>query len=307
VSGLVVFMVGCSLVPLGATKFLGISYPNDPINLPSMLISLITLLTMIGVNIWSKSNLKLYSVLIGFILGYILSFIFGLINIVEFEKVLIQPLFAIPIPKGSFFDIKFDYSLIIPFIIVGLVGSLKTFGNLTTCQKINDKNWKEPDTKNIGNGLTADGLSIALSGLLGGVATDTSASNVGLSLATVSTSRVIAYSSGGIFIIIGFLPKIAALFSIMPYPVMGAIVVFVTSFMLLSGIQIITSNKINTRKIFIIGISFVFGISVDILPELYISVPSYLSPIFSSSLTLSTILAVILNQLFGEKQLSKLK
>ncbi len=69
--------------------------------------------------------------------------------------------------------------------------------------------------------------------------------------------------------------------------------------MVISGIQILISSKMNVRKTFIIGISFVFGLSNIILPDLYSNVPSWISPVFASSLTLSTVIAIILNQLFN--------
>ena len=61
--------------------------------------------------------------------------------------------------------------------------------------------------KNIGKGLFADGLSVTMGGLFGGMATDTSASNVGLSAATSTTSRSIGYYVGIIFVCMAFLPK----------------------------------------------------------------------------------------------------
>jgi NCS2 family nucleobase:cation symporter-2 len=94
----------------------------------------------------------------------------------------------------------------------------------------------------------------------------------------------------------------AALFTIMPQPVMGAIVVFVTCYMLISGMQIILANPISTRMIFIIGISMIFGLSVDIASSLFFTVPSWLVPVCSSSLTVSTLLAVLLNQLFTVRE-----
>ena len=67
--------------------------------------------------------------------------------------------------------------------------------------------------------------------------------------------------------------------------------------MVLSGIQIILSSKVYLQKIFVIGIAFVFGLSLDILPGLYAGITGWLRPLFSSSLTLATVIAVILNQL----------
>lgn len=299
ITGLVVLMVAISLIPLGASKFVGIEYSGDAIKIQSVIIASITLLTMAGINIWSKGKLKLYCVLIGLAVGYLLSYFFGMLSESDFRIIDEARWFALPGQHANYFKFSFDLSLILPFIIVSLCASLKTFGNLTTCQKINDTRWKEVNMKNISKGLFADGIGVGIGGLLGGMAVDTSASNVGLSAATSATSRWIAYCAGGIIICLGFMPKLSSIFSIMPSPVMGAIVIFVTCFMIISGLQILLTSKTDVKKIFIIGISFVFGMSVIILPDLYRDLPSWLNPIFSSSLTLATFIAIILNQFFN--------
>lgn len=299
ITGLVVLMVGVALIPLGVSKFIGVEYSGDSIEPSTILIACITLGIMIGLNLWGKSRIKLYGVLIGIVAGYLLSLGAGLIGSAEIQQVSQTPLFALPGKGVKMFKYAFDPALIIPFVLISIIQCLKSFGNIITCQKLSDDDWKEPDLKNVGKGLMASGISVFTCGFLGGVATDTSASNVGLSAATGANSRVIAWSAGLIFIILGFLPKMAALFTIMPQPVMGAIVVFVTCYMLISGMQIILANNITTRMIFIIGISMIFGLSVDISSSLFFTIPSWLLPVFSSSLTVSTLLAVILNQIFA--------
>ncbi len=299
ITGLVVLMVAVKLIPLGASKFVGIVIPGDAIKPLYVVVSGLTLMTMAGLNIWSKGKIKLYCVLIGMVVGYALSVLTGILTLENFDYVFKDPLFAMPGIKGTYLQLKFSWQLVIPFLIVSLCGSLKSFGNLITAQKINTEGWKEPDMKNVENGLFADSLSVISSGVLGGMATDTSASNVGMSLATGATSRMIAFAAGILFIFLGFFPKIASIITIMPSPVMGAMLIFVASFMVLAGFQIILSRKLNTRRIFIIGVSFIFGISVDILPGLYASIPDCLRSVFGSSLTFSTMLAIILNQIFS--------
>jgi xanthine/uracil permease len=169
--------------------------------------------------------------------------------------------------------------------------------NLVMCEKVNDDEWTRPDTKRIGDGLMADGIAVTVSGLLGGVASDTSASNVSLSAASGATSRWIGVAAGTLFILLGFSPKLSAVLSIMPAPVVGAIVVFVVCFMVMSGLQIILSSKPDTRRTFVIGTALCFGLSLDILPDLYAHLAPWLRPVFESSLTLSTVVAVALNQL----------
>jgi NCS2 family nucleobase:cation symporter-2 len=93
----------------------------------------------------------------------------------------------------------------------------------------------------------------------------------------------------------------------MPAPVSGAILVFVVCFMMMSGLAIMLANKPDTRKTFVLGTALCFGLSLDILPQLYASVAPWLRPLFESSLTLSTVVAVILFQLlrFGSAEPTK--
>ncbi len=300
ITGLVILMVAISLVPLAASKFLGIEFVGEPIEGTNLIVASITLFVMVAVNIWGKGKLKLYSVLFGLICGYLLSIWTGITTLAEFQQVGSLPLFAFPF-SANHLQITFQWSLLPTFVIVSITGALKTFGNLAMSEMINDSR-KETDIKRIGNGLLADSITVTTSGLLGGMASDTSASNVALTKASGATSRVIGFAAGGLFILFGFSPILGAVLSIMPMPVMGAILVFVTSFMITSGLQLIYSSALDTTKIFILGISIIFGLSLDILPDLYDGVFSWLRPLFNSSLTLSTVLAVLLNQLLRIKR-----
>lgn len=296
ITGMVVLMVSVGLVPLGASKFLGINYAGEPIRTESVLVAALTLLVMVGINVWGKGNQKLYSVLIGMAFGYCASFFTGLMTSAQFHEALAVPLVAFPV-FDDMWKFSFRWSLLPAFTIVSVCGALKSFGNLILCEKVNDDQWSRPDIKRIGNGLMADAVCVTASGLLGGMASDTSASNVSLSSASGATSRWIGFAAGGLFILLGFSPKLSALLSIMPMPVMGAILVFVISFMIMSGLQIILSSKLDTSKIFVLGISLTFGLSLEVLPDLYAQLSPWLRPLFDSSLTFSTVVAVLLNQL----------
>ena len=85
-------------------------------------------------------------------------------------------------------------------------------------------------------------------------------------------------------ILLAFLPKLAALFAVMPDPVMGAILVYVACYMILAGIQVITSRMLDARRIFVVGIPLIFGLSVDMVPGLYRGVPHHFQPLVASSL-----------------------
>ncbi len=294
ITGLVVLMVAEGIVPIGVSKFLGINYEGEPIRLPCVVVATVSLLAMAGVTIWGR-KMRLYSVLLGMVSGYGLSLFLGLLSGAEFHQALNSPWVALPL-LDNFFEIRFDWSLVPVFVIVSITGALKSVGNLIMCEKVNDEGWTGPDMPRIANGLTADSVSVAASGLLGGMASDTSASNVALSSASGATSRVIGYTAGGLFIVLGLFPKVSGVLSVMPAPVMGAILIFVTCFMIMSGIQIILGSGLDTRKTFVIGVALIFGLSLDMVPSLFASLPYFMRPLVESSLTLSTIVAVVLHQ-----------
>ena len=296
VTGLVVFMVGVGLIPVGASQFLHINFVGEPIDINGLGAAAATFLIMVGVTVWGGGNARLYALLFGMAGGYALSAVVGLLPMAQFAQVATAPWIGLPLLDQPF-AFSFDWSLAPVFIIVSICGALKSYGNLVLCEKVNDDAWTAPDQRRIGRGLVADGVCVTLSGVLGGVASDTSASNVSLSAASGATARVLGFAAGGLFILLGFSPKLSALLSIMPPPVSGAIVVFVTCFMMLSGLQIMLSSKLDIRKTFVLGTALCFGLSLDMLPQLYVSVTPWLRPLFQSSLTLSTVIAVVLFQL----------
>lgn len=296
VTGTIVTMVGIEVVPLAIRKFLGIDRTHTVPDATAILVAVITLGAMACFNVWGKGKLRLYSVLLGMIVGYAASAMAGLMSWDTFQVMKDAPFFALP--AVGHYGFSFEWVLLAPFLVAALSSALKTMGDVTTCQKINDVQWKRPDMVNISGGVLACGISNILSGMLGALGQSVSSSNIGLSIATGATSRRIAYSTGIILIFLAFFPKFASIFVIMPTPIMGASLIFAVSFMILAGLQIIMSRMIDARKTFVIGISIIFGLSIEFAPELYRNVHPWIKPVFSSSLSLATICAVVLNLVF---------
>jgi xanthine permease XanP len=295
VTGLVVAMVGVALVKLGAVRFFG--YTGGALDPRATAVGAVTLLVMIAPAVWSKSRLRLYPVLLGLVAGYSTALALGVLKLSHFEATFAAPLLSIPrrVP-GSGWD--FRLALLGPFLIASLSSVLKAVGDLTLCQKINDARWKRTEMHSVGGGVLAGAIGTTISALVGGTGQSTFSSNVGLSMATGVTSRAVAVPAGLLIIALAFFPKVAAAFAVVPAPVMGAVLVYVTCFMILGGLQLMTSRMLDVRRTFVLGMSMIFGLSVDMVPGLYQHVPAILQPIFSSELALATVLVVTLNLLF---------
>ena len=295
VTGLVVSMVGIELIVLAAPRFLGFTGPGSSRNLLAIAVALLTLAAMIGPTVWSEGLLRLYPVLLGLVVGYLSAYAVGLLTWPQLNVVLAAPLINLPTRAQSGW--AFSLAMLPAFLIASLASTLKTVGDLTLCQKINDAEWKRTDMKSVSGGVLAGSICTIGAGLLGGAGQSTFSSNVGLAIATKATSRHVALPCGIILILLAFCPKLSAVFTVMPQPVMGAILVYVACFMILAGVQVMTSRMLDARKTFVVGIALIFGLSVRMVPGLYADVPDALSSLFSSSLSLTTVLVVVLNVL----------
>jgi NCS2 family nucleobase:cation symporter-2 len=293
VTGVVLTMVALNIVPIMILDFFGIREPGQPINAVNVGLAVFTLAVMVATNVWGKGKLRLYSVIIGILSGYAAAALLGVLTQADLMRLVDAPLLSIP--DISYIQFSFDFRLLIPIIVVTLASTLKSVATLTMCQKINDTEWTRPDLANIGKGTLADGIASIIGGAMGAMGKSLYAASVGLCMATGATSRVLAFWVGGIYMALAFLPKLSSFFSIMPIPVMGAAMVFMMSFMIISGLQMMTSRMIDIRRTFVIAVALVFGMSVDIFPQLYQHIHPYLKPLFSSSLAVTTVLAVVLN------------
>ncbi len=295
--GLVVAMVGVSIVNPAITSFFGLSFRGDAIKATDILVGAFSLAVMAFANLWGKGVVKIYCLLIGVISGWILA----IILIPEYgENLAILkncPLFAVPVIGPEFKGITFDMKMMLPFIVIAISGSLKSFGNLLAAQKISEPDLKETDFVPIRKGLMADGLSTVFSGLLGGMAVDTSSSNIGLAGATKVVSRWISVGAGVIFLTLAFFPKFVTFLSLIPKPVLGASIIFAGCFMICTGLQEMFSEGWDQRKTFVVGTALILGLSTAFLPGLYARAPHIIQTFFTDPLPTTTIIAVLLNQI----------
>lgn len=128
--------------------------------------------------------------------------------------------------------------------------------------------------------------------------TNTATPSVGLAAATGVASRKVAYAVGAIFLVLGFLPKLPAVLAVMPRPVIVAALMFAVTFIIINGLQVMTSRMLDARRTLVIGLSIVAGIAVEVFPALAATAPKALSPMIGSSLVFSTLIALGLNLLF---------
>ncbi len=107
-----------------------------------------------------------------------------------------------------------------------------------------------------------------------------------------------AYVTGVTLLLLGLLPKLATLLAIMPRSVVTAALLFAVTFIIINGLQVMTSRLLDARRTLVIGLSILAGAAVEVFAQLAASAPQPLVSLFSSSIALSTSIALVLNLLF---------
>jgi len=295
VAGLVVMLVGISNAGVGVSDIMAQLHRSGDGRVV-LTIAMASLASMVALNVWTRGLARMLCALIGIAVGYALAAWFGLFHGADFGT---GHWFAwIELPTLSYLSWSFNLALALPFLVSAMAAALKAMAVLSMCQKINDDEWIRPDMPNLQRGVAADGIGTLIAGLLGTFGVNSSSTCVGLSAASGVTSRYIAYAIAGIFIVTAFIPGIATVLAAMPRPVIAAALIFTSCFLLINGMQTVTSRMLDSRKTFVVGLTIVGGLAVQAFPNLGIGTPAAMRPILSSSLVFGTLLAFMLNLVF---------
>lgn len=293
VMGVVVTVGGFSLVRGALEHSLGLD-ERYVIDLPSLLIALVTLGVIVGFSIWGTKAMKLFSLLAGMIAGIVVSAALGYVH--GLERFATTPIFALPHVPTPVFGI--DPGMLAVIFIVALLVQLDTFASVVIMDKMDDADWRRADMKMVSGGIQATGLSNLVAGLLGAMPSATSSANIGLSHATRSTSRYIGIATALMIAVVALLPQVTLALTLIPTPVIGAIEVYAAGFFAVSGLELAASRQLDSRGIFMIGISLTVGLGVMLMPQLVENVPEVLKHMVGSGFVMAGVTAVLLNLLF---------
>jgi xanthine permease XanP len=291
---LLVCMIGFEIGTSGVDRYAQLISGQHNISL--FIIGIISLIIMHSLHIWGKGIFKIFSLLIGIIVGYAAVFFFGKFNPQSLHHIASAPWFFIPkIPK---IDYQFFYALIIPFMITGLVCAIKVTGSITALQQMQSSQWKGSDFKAISRASYTDAMVTFLAGLCGCLGFNISSSAMALSVSTGVCSRYIAYPYAAFFIMIALCPKISYIFIYTPGPVIASSLIYLSINLLISSFKALGPLMTTPQKRYIVGLALMFGLSYEIYPMYYNQLPTTVRYFTGSSIALAILVAVFLNFIF---------
>ena len=279
VSGIVVTLIGLSLIRVGITacgggetaKAAGTFGSLEYVGLSALVLTLI-----IFFNRSNNQYLRMSSIVIGLLVGYAVSWAMGMVNFSD-----IQDYGNLNIPVPFRYGISFDLSAIISLGLVYLITAIEAYGDITANSLISGQPVEgEKFMRRASGGILADGFNSMVAGIFNSFPNSIFAQNNGMIQLTGVASRYVGYFIAGMLVLLGLFPAVGLIFSLMPEPVLGGATLLMFGTVAAAGIRIIASQDINRKATLVIAISFSFGLSVELVPEILSQLPETVAKVF---------------------------
>lgn len=294
VTGTVITVIGLTLIPVAITKMGGGDATAQNFGEPDQLIlAFVTILLIIGIQVFAKGFLRSISVLVGLVGGTLLAYLMGM---VDFAAIGHAPVFHIPQPF-YFGKPTFDVWSILLMIIISIVSMVESTGVYFALGDITGQAINEDDLK---RGYRAEGLAVILGGIFNTFPYTGFSQNVGLvQLSGIKTKKPI-YFSAIFLIILGLFPKIGAIAQIIPEPVLGGGMLVMFGMVAVQGMKMLAKVDFNNDKnLLVIAVSLSFGLGFNLMPQLFSQLPETLQMFTGNGIVMSSLTAILLNLIFN--------
>ena len=301
VSGIVVTLIGMSLIKVGITACGGGATAQADGTFGALQhvgLAGLVLVLIIFFNRSSNRYLRMSSIVIGLAIGYITAYFLGK---VDFSS--IQSYGGINTPIPFRYGLSFPVSSIIALALIYLITAIEAYGDITANSLISGEPVEgEKFVRRAAGGIFADGFNSMIAACLNSFPNSIFAQNNGMIQLTGVASRYVGYFIAGMLILLGLFPAVGLVFSLMPEPVLGGATLLMFGTVAAAGIRIISAQHIDRKATLIIALSFSFGLSVELVPDILCQLPDTLRNIFSSGITTGGITAILANLLIHIKK-----
>ena len=299
VTGLVILAIGLYLVPVGIKYAAGgaADFQMAAESFGSLMhwtVALTVIVVALGFKFMTKGILSNAAILLGLIAGYLVAFMFGMVNFAAVGKASwVTGLQTLP------YGFEFNLGAVIGVTIVSIVSAVETIGDTSATAKAGAG--REATDEEISGATYADGLGTAVAGVFGGLPNTSFSQNVGIVGMTGIMSRHVVTIAGAIMVMCGLIPKIGAIIASMPLPVLGGGVIVMFGMVAAAGLNVLSEIKMSRRNMIIIALSLSIGLGFNLVPSAVQYLPGIWKTLATSAVAPTAFLAIVLNQILPEE------
>lgn len=297
VTGIVITIIGLSLVRAGFTDFAGGAQAGEDLGAPqNLLLGSLVVVVILVLTFTGRPTLRISAIMIGLIVGTLIAIPFGMVN---FSAMAGAQFFALPMPLK--YGLDFDLGLFVPLAFLYLVTAIETSGDLTANSIISGQPVSGPlYLRRIKGGVLGDGVNSGIAAIFNTFPNTTFSQNNGVIQMTGVASRHVGLWIAGFLVVMGLFPVIGSLFLLIPKPVLGGATLVLFGTIAVAGIRIIASEPIDQRRVYIMAVSFGLSLGVVLVPDATQHLPTFLKQVVATPITLAGLSAIILSLLIPE-------
>ena len=296
IGGLVATVIGLSLYPTAITYMAGGSGSPTFGSWQNWLVAIFTLVCVTVLNHFGRGMIKLASILLGIIAGYIVSIFFGMVDL---SAVAGAGYFSLP--QLAPFGIEFEFSSTLAISVLFAINAVQAIGDMsaTTVGALD----REPTGDELRGGIIGFGITNILSSLFGGLPNATYSQNVGIVSSTKVVNRRVLSLTAVMLLAAGLIPKFSALLTTIPQCVLGGATVSVFASIAMTGMKLVAMQPMSYRNTSIVGLSAALGMGVSQVSESLSQFPQWVTMVFASSpVVIATLVAIILNLILPKEK-----
>ena len=294
VTGIVVMLIGLTLIPTGMNYAAGASAGPSAEGYGSFVnlgLAGLVLIVTVGLNQFFEGFLRVISVFVGIIVGYAVALALG---VVDLSAVAAAGWVTVPVPLK--YGLAFEPSAIVTVAFLYIITGMETIGDISGTVSATGR---DATREEIRGGLVADGVMSVFGAVFNALPNTSFSQNVGLVNFTGVASRYVAGIGGVVLLALGFIPKVGAVVSAMPDAVLGGGALILFAMIFSSGARLITQNvELDHRNSTILAMSMALGLGVAFRPEILQNFPSEVQTLFGSALVTGGMAALVLNIVF---------
>lgn len=301
VIGAVLIAIGINLLKAGTTYFLGgaaaIGTPEFG-SVSNIMLGFIVFSAIVMCQRFGKGVFQVSSLLVGIIIGYIAAFFFGKLN---FNLIAEASWFSVPRPFR--FAYEFHLDAILSFAAIYIVSGLETIGNTSgiTVAAFD----REATTQETAGAIMADSFGSMLATIFNTLPNTAFGQNAGIVAMTRVVNKFCVATGAATLIAAGFVPKIGAVFSIMPPSVLGGAVISVFAMITINGIKLIAKSGFSQRNITVLSIMLAMGLGLATAPQgAFNQMPAVFGHLFKDSVAAISIIGIVVNAVFPTDEMN---
>jgi xanthine permease len=292
VTGSVVTIIGLTLIPAAMNNMAGGQGAKDFGDMTNIALSFGVFLLIVVLYRFFTGFIRSIAILLGMIAGTIAAAFMGKVDVSAVAKAS-----WIHMPHVFYFGAPtFNGTAILTMVLVAVVSLVESTGVYFALGDICNRKLSDKD---LANGYRAEGLAMIIGGLFNAFPYTTYSQNVGLVQLSGVKMRKVIYVAGTMLIVLGLVPKIAALATIIPAPVLGGAMLAMFGMVIAYGIKMLSQVEFASQEnLFIIACSVGMGLGVTAVPNLFAELPASVRILTDSGIVAGSITAIVLNILF---------